>query len=498
MKLFFILGNQLFPPKYLDRFKNDHLFFMSEDYELCTYEKHHKLKILLFLSAMRSYSDNLKKNKFKVEYTKIESSDFKKNYLDKIKKIINSKKIKEITSFEVEDKFFEKKVQSFVKKNNLVWNKIKSPMFLNSREEFNDYLSKNKRPFMATFYKSTRQKLNILMKKDGNPEGGKWSFDEDNRKKLPKNTKVPKFPNINETKHTKNLKPIIEKMFKDHPGSTQNFWFATEYNDVVKLLNFFLKEKSNLFGDYEDAVDQGNNILFHSALSPYINLGLITPEFIISKTLEFHKKNKIRLNSLEGYVRQVIGWREFMRGVYQKYSDEMETKNFFKQNRKMKHSWYEGTTGLPPLDHAIKNALKYGWSHHIERLMILSNIMNLCELNPKIVYKWFMEMFVDSSDWVMVPNVYGMGLFSDGGIFATKPYICGSSYFMKMMDFKKGDWCNTMDGLYWRFINRNRSFFLKNPRLSMMVRIFDKMKSDRKKLILSEAEKFINKNTYGN
>ena len=213
MKLFFILGNQLFPPKYLDRFKNDHLFFMSEDYELCTYEKHHKLKILLFLSAMRSYSDNLKKNKFKVEYTKIDSSDFKKNYLDKIKKIINSKKIKEITSFEVEDKFFEKKVQSFVKKNNLVWNKIKSPMFLNSREEFNDYLSKNKRPFMATFYKSTRQKLNILMKKDGNPEGGKWSFDEDNRKKLPKNTKVPKFPTINETKHTKNLKPIIEKMF---------------------------------------------------------------------------------------------------------------------------------------------------------------------------------------------------------------------------------------------------------------------------------------------
>ncbi len=211
-----------------------------------------------------------------------------------------------------------------------------------------------------------------------------------------------------------------------------------------------------------------------------------------------HKKNNIKLNSLEGYLRQIIGWREFMRGIYQKYSDDMENKNFFNQNRKMKDSWYCGTTGLPPLDHAIKNALKNGWSHHIERLMILSNIMNLCELKPKIVYKWFMEMFVDSSDWVMVPNVYGMGLFSDGGIFATKPYICGSSYFKKMMDFKKGDWCNTMDGLYWRFINRNRAFFIKNPRLSMMVRIFDKMKSERKKLILSAAEKFINRNTYGN
>ena len=498
MKLLFILGNQLFPLKNIARYKNDHLIFMSEDYELCTYEKHHKLKILLFLSAMRSYAEKLKKNNFKIEYIKIDSIDFKKNYLDKIKKIIKSKKISEITSFEIEDKFFEKKVENFIKKNKLKWNKIQSPMFLNSREEFNIYLSKNKKPYMSTFYKYTRLNLNILMKKDGYPEGGKWSFDKDNRKKMPSNITIPRFPKIIETEHTKNLKPIVEKMFKNHPGNTNNFWFATEYNEVIKIFNFFIKEKSNLFGDYEDAVNQSNNILFHSALSPYINLGLITPDFIIAKILQFHKKNKIPINSLEGYVRQIIGWREFMRGIYQKYSDDMENGNFFKQNRRMKESWYKGKTGLPPLDYAIKNVLNHGWSHHIERLMILSNIMNLCELKPKIVYTWFMEMFVDSSDWVMVPNVYGMGLFSDGGIFATKPYICGSSYFMKMMDFKKGDWCNTMDGLYWRFINRNRNFFLKNPRLSMMVKIFDKMKSERKKLILSEAEKFIEKNTYGN
>jgi len=497
MKLLFILGNQLFPLKNIARFKNDHLIFMAENYELCTYEKHHKLKILLFLSSMRSYADKLKKNKFKLEYTKINSIDFKKNYFDKIKKIIKSKKITEITSFEIEDKFFERKVEKFIKKNNLKWNKIQSPMFLNSREEFNNYLSKNKKPFMATFYKNTRLNLNILMK-DGGPEGGKWSFDEENRKKLPNNISVPKFPKILETKHTKDLKPFVEKIFKNHPGNIKNFWFATEYDEVIKIFNFFIKKKINLFGDYEDAVNQKNNILFHSTLSPYINLGLITPDIIISKTLEFHKNNKVALNSLEGFVRQIIGWREFMRGIYQKYSDEMENKNFFNQNRKMKDSWYKGTTGLPPLDHAIRNALNNGWSHHIERLMILSNIMNLCEIKPRIVYKWFMEMFVDSSDWVMVPNVYGMGLFSEGGIFATKPYICGSSYFMKMMDFKKGDWCNTMDGLYWRFINKNRKFFLKNPRLSMMVRIFDKMKIERKKLILSEAENFIAKNTYGN
>ena len=226
-------------------------------------------------------------------------------------------------------------------------------------------------------------------------------------------------------------------------------------------------------------------------------MGLITPDLIIDQVLDFNKKNEIRMNSLEGYVRQIVGWREFMRGIYQNYSNEMETSNFFKHERKMNNSWYEGTTGLLPLDYAIKNSINYGWSHHIERLMILSNIMNLCEVKPVYVYRWFMEMFVDSSDWVMAPNVYGMGLFSDGGIFSTKPYICGSSYLLKMMDFKKGEWCNTMDGLYWRFIDKNREFFLKNARLSMMVRVFDKMQDKRKKMILFEADKFIKQNTIG-
>ena len=156
---------------------------------------------------------------------------------------------------------------------------------------------------------------------------------------------------------------------------------------------------------------------------------------------------------------------------------------------------YTGETGIPPLDHSIKNALNFGWTHHIERLMILSSLMNLCEIHPKYVYKWFMEMFADSSEWVMVPNVYGMGLFSDGGIFATKPYICGSSYYLKMMDFKKGEWCETVDGLYWRFINKNRKFFSSNPRLNMMVNVFDKMKQDRKKRILQKAEIFIREHT---
>ena len=491
MKLFLIMGNQLFNPKYLKDY-SDHTFYMAEDNGLCTFEKHHKLKIILFLSAMRSFRDELKSKKLKLIYNDFDR-EFKDSYEKKLEKVILEKKVNKISFFEIEDKFFEKRLKSFFKKKKINFTEIKSPMFLTSREEFKNYLNESKKPFMAKFYKINRRKLNILMNKDGSPKGGKWSFDEENRKKLPNNISIPSHLIFKTTIHTEKIKNFVNKNFKNHPGSTDNFWFPTTRNHSLKLLDDFLKNKISFFGDYEDAVSKKSNTLFHSALSPLINIGLITPKEILEKIKKID--NKVKINSLEGYIRQIIGWREFMRGIYQNFNQDMEKRNFFNHKKKMKSSWYNGTTGLEPLDHSIKNAVNYGWSHHIERLMILANIMNLCQIHPKQVYKWFMEMFVDSSDWVMAPNVYGMGLFSDGGIFATKPYICGSSYFLKMMDFKKGEWCNTMDGLYWNFINKNRGFFQKNPRLSMMVRIFDKMKSDRKKIILKAAEKFINQNT---
>ena len=493
MKLFIILGNQLFSPSYLKDFK-DHIFYMSEDYDLCTYEKHHKLKILLFLSSMRSFRDELKSKNLKIIYEDI-NSKFKTSYVKKLEKVIKDKKIKEVSFFEIEDKLFEKKIISLLKKINIKVNQIKTPMFLTTREEFKEYLSKYKKPFMANFYKSIRTKLNILMNSYGKPKGNKWSFDEDNRKKLPKDIKIPEIPKLKATSHTNQLKKFIELNFKDHPGNTENFWFPTTRLEAQKQLDRFLKERIKLFGDYEDAVSYKSNTMFHSALSPLINLGLITPEEILIKLKKI--ESKVPINSFEGYVRQIIGWREFMRGIYRNFDSQMDKSNFFNHKRTMKKSWYIGNTGLDPLDFSIKNAERFGWSHHIERLMILSNIMNLCEIHPKQVYKWFMEMFVDSSDWVMSPNVYGMGLFSDGGIFATKPYICGSSYFLKMMHFKKGPWCDVMDGLYWKFIDKNKKFFLKNPRLAMMVRVSEKMSKDRKIRIFKAANNFIKENTNG-
>ena len=488
--LFLILGNQLFPHKHLRKYK-DSTIFMCESFDLCTFQKHHKLKLILFLSSMRSYADELKKNKFKVNYIDLKK-DFKISYEKKLENFIKKNKFEELISFEIEDKFFEKKISTLCKKNKIKLTFIQSPMFLNSRDDFKNYLSKTKKPFMANFYKIARAKTDILME-NNKPKGGKWSFDEDNRKKLPKDIKIPEMITAKETKHTKVLKQEINKIFKNHPGQVDNFWLPTTYDDAVKWLDYFIIKKFNLFGDYEDAVDTNNNFLFHSVLSPMINLGLLTPELIIERVRKV--ENKIKINSYEGYIRQIIGWREFIRGIYQNYDQQLEENNFFQHKNSLTKKWYDGTTGLDPLDHSIKNAQKYGYTHHIERLMVLCNIMNLCEIKPNEVYNWFMEMFVDSSDWVMSPNVYGMGLFSDGGIFSTKPYICGSSYFMKMMNFKRGDWNDIMDGLYWRFINKNRKFFQSNPRLNMMVNIYDKMNTERKNHIIKKANQFIRDNT---
>jgi deoxyribodipyrimidine photolyase-related protein len=493
-KGFLALGNQLFSKEHIKGYKEHH-FFMAEDYGLCTYEKHHKQKILLFLSAMRSYAEELSAAKYQVTYYDCNHSLFKKSYETKLLEFIKKNSIKEMVSFEVEDKFLEQRLHSFFLKHKISYQTIKSPMFVTTRKDFEDYLQSNKKPFMATFYKLQRTKMNVLIKDKNKPVGGKWSFDEDNRKKLPKGITIPEVQSFKMSEHTKKLKPFIEKNFTSHPGTLENFNHPTTRKDAIKLYLNFLKEKFTLFGDYEDSMTVKSHTVFHSMLSPIINLGLITPATLIRETLDFAKANKIPLNSLEGYVRQIIGWREFMRGIYQNYEERLLNTNFFNHQRKLSKSWYDGTTGIVPLDHAIKNCLQSGYTHHIERLMVVCNLMNLSGVHPVQVYKWFMEMYVDSSDWVMAPNVMGMGLFSDGGIFATKPYICGSSYILKMSDYPKGEWCEVMDGLYWKFIEDHKDFFLKNYRLAMMAKLLEKMDSVRKKRIFSKANSFIQANT---
>jgi deoxyribodipyrimidine photolyase-related protein len=496
--LLLILGNQLFPLEYIKKTKVKKIF-MAEDFSLTTYQKHHKLKILMFLWSMRQYRDQLVKNGFIVYYNSIDDKNFKDTYENKLLKILKDEKVRTISYFEIEDHFFEDRFNKFVSDNNLETKLFQSPMFLNSRSQFVEFAKTQKSLIkMASFYQKMRIKMSILIDNNKKPIGGKWSFDEENRKKISGKINIPKVPINTKDQRINNLKHKINVLFRDHPGSADYLWMPTNREEALKWMEIFFQNKFHDFGTYEDAIIDNNNFLYHSALSPIINMGLLTPKEIVEKAINFSKKNSIPLNSLEGFIRQIIGWREFIRGIYHYKGKEEKKLNFWQHNRKLTKDWYEGTTGIKPLDDVINDCLKYGYTHHIPRLMIVCNIMNLSRIHPDEIYKWFMEMFVDSSDWVMVPNVYGMGTFADGGIFATKPYSCGSNYILKMSNYKKDEWCDIVDGLYWKFMSDNLSFFKTNPRLSILVKSVERMNEDRKNMIFEKATNFIDNKTIKN
>lgn len=490
-----IMGNQLFPLAHLPQ-SSSVVVFMAEDRELCTYYRFHKHKIILFLAAMRSYADELRKAGYEVLYSKLDDAQLiSEKYEEKLAAELSARKNASLIGFEIEDKFMEVRIKMLSERLGRNYKILKTPMFLTSRAEFQSYLKGQKKPFMKTFYEQRRKSLGILVDKDGKPVGGKWSFDEDNRSKLDPDIEVPGLPKTKPSDHVRDVSKLVDKLFEDHPGQGKDFWLPTTRADAMRWLEDFLAKKFEHFGEFEDAIHPDEFSIFHSVLSPSINLGLLTPDDVIKRTLVFAKENKTPMNSLEGFVRQVIGWREFIRGIYQNFSEKQDLENFFKHDGKLSKVWYTAQTGIAPLDDSLTKTLKYGYTHHIERLMVIGCLMLLSQIHPREVHRWFMEMYVDSSDWVMGPNVYGMSQFSDGGIFATKPYICGSNYILKMSSYKKGPWCEVWDGLYWKFVSEKFQFLAKNPRLSMMVAMWGKKSKAEQTSLLSAADVFIEKVT---
>ena len=362
-----------------------------------------------------------------------------------------------------------------------------SPNFLTPATFLAPHLAGKKKPFMAKFYESQRKRMGILLESDGSPTGGKWSFDTENRAKLPKHHVPPMEPLAPANEFTREAAGYVAKNFPHNSGSTKHFAWPVTRADAEAWLDRFIDERLELFGIYEDAISVQHAVLYHSAITPALNIGLLDPADVVARVLE----KDVPMNSKEGFIRQVIGWREFMRGIYVHRGVEIRNGNFWKFDRELPSSFYTATTGIPPVDRVIRQLLDTGYCHHIERLMVLGNFMLLCRIRPNDVYRWFMELFIDSYDWVMVPNVYGMSQFADGGTFTTKPYLSGSNYILKMSDEPKGPWCEIWDGLFWTFIADHQRFFLSNPRLSMMARTWEKMPEAKQQSHRLAAEGFL-------
>ena len=367
-----------------------------------------------------------------------------------------------------------------------------TPMLLTPPEVLESHFGSGRKPFMARFYELQRKRMGVLLTPEGGPVGGQWSFDADNRKKLPKGIVVPPEPTC--TPYVDHVTTLAQLETEALPliGASKNCLYPIDHQGAQDWLDRFLEERFEQFGDYEDAISRHHRVMWHGVLTPMLNIGLLTPEQVLRRALEAGESRSIPLNSLEGFVRQIIGWREFMAAMYQRHGRQMRTTNFWGfNNQPLPEAFYTGTTGLPPIDDAIHHALETGWCHHIERLMLIGNVMLLCRFHPDRVYQWFMDLFVDAYDWVMVPNVYGMSQFADGGLFTTKPYLSGSNYVRKMSDYPKGEWCEIWDGLFWSFIHQHQDFFRSQYRLAMMARNLDRMAPDKLLTHQQRASQFL-------
>ncbi len=500
---FVVLGDQLFPPASLP---DGGRVFLAEDVGLCTHVRHHQHKLVLFLAAMRAHRDALRDRGFRVHYDALDPTGADAPYEEKLGRFVDEHRIDRLRMFEIEDAFFERRIRRFADERGLTLDLLETPAFLTPRARVEGWLREN-RPFMADFYRWQRRRLGVLVDDDGEPIGGRWSFDDENRRPLPAKEPLPSPPVAAATEHVRAAIDVVRARFADHPGDVdaKRWWLPTTRRQALSWLRAFLADRFARFGPFEDALSTRDAFLFHSVLSPVLNLGLVTPGEVIDRALAFARDHDVPLNSLEGFVRQVIGWREFVRGVYRVHGDRQAEANHFGHTRRLTPAWWDGSTGLRPLDDVIAKCVRYGWAHHIERLMVAGNLMLLCEIDPREAHRWFMEMFVDSADWVMGPNVYGMALFSDGGIFATKPYICGSNYIRKMSDYPKprepvapdddATWADVMDGLYWRFVGKHADFLSRNARMGRAVHTYERMDRGRRRRIVEAADRFIDRAT---
>ncbi len=476
MKAHYLLPNQLFESHSFDI----STIILHEHSRYFLDFKFHKQKLMFHRASMKTYEKHLKDQGKKVIYI-----EFNESLIDVIRKY----SIDTLYSYDPVDNSIAREFIQLKDTLNIIVHD--SPLFLLTADESQEFLGESTHYSMNSFYIKQRKYFDILMSK-GKPVGDKYSYDQENRKKISKEIIIPEPWVPKENDYVRQAREYVNKHFASNPGSDQTFIYPITHKEAKKWFDHFLTNRFDKFGIYQDAIVEYNPFLFHSLLSPLLNTGLLNVHEVVNQSLKYAKSHHVPLNSLEGFLRQIIGWREFVRGVYIAIGEDQRNSNFFNHDRPLSKQFWEFKTDIVPLDDALNSVHEFSYAHHIQRLMIFGNFMLLCQTKPNDVYTWFMEMFIDAYDWVMVPNVYGMSQYSDGGRIITKPYISSSNYILKMSNYKRGPWCKLWDALYWNFIIRNFSMLQKNPRLAMIASSARRMSKDTLSSHISLAEKYIN------
>lgn len=498
-----ILGDQLnLSHSWFDKVTDDHIYLMAEMRQETDYVKHHIQKVVGFFRSMRNFANTLKEEGHHVIYYRIGDEKNPQNLPELIKKAISEHQIEQF-EYQLPDEYrLDHQLKEIVKSITISSEVFDTEHFYTKRNDLENHFKGKKQLLMESFYRMMRRKHNILMIND-QPEGVKWNFDQSNRKKWDESPKIPKELSF-DTDVTELLEEIKKADIKTFGNiDAKNFPWPTSHEECKKLLTFFCSNLLKYFGDYQDALHTQEKYLFHSRLSFGMNSKMLSPQEVIHTVLDHYHAHKddIHISQVEGFIRQILGWREYMRGVYWKEMPGYAKVNKLENRNPLPDFFWTGKTKMNCLHKAITQSLDDAYAHHIQRLMIIGNYALLTQIDPDKVDAWYLGVYLDAIEWVEITNTRGMSQYADGGIVATKPYVSSANYINKMGNYckecsyshtkKSGEKSCPFNSLYWNFLEDKKAFFKDNQRMNMMLSLLKKKNKEELKDLQNRARKII-------
>ncbi|KQC34179.1 deoxyribodipyrimidine photolyase [Nonlabens sp. YIK11] len=500
-----ILGDQLnHKHSWFNGDQDNITYHMAEMRQETDYVKHHIQKVVAFFSAMRSFNEWMIDRGFNTLYYELDHKDNSQDLVKNLKKLIRDHDIEKFEYLAPDEWRLDQQLRDFCKSLDIEWEGFDTEHFLTKRKDVETFFEGKKRLTMEYFYRDMRKKYDIMIEGDKEPEGGKWNYDQSNRKKWDGDTEIP-----HERGFRKDVAGIVQLLEKEGVKTfgridETNFNWPTTRQDALDVLNYFCEHLLVRFGDFQDAMHTDQEYLYHSRLSFAMNSKLLSPLEVIEAAVSRFRESDtdIHISQVEGFVRQILGWREFMRGIYWKEMPDYQTLNKLENKNPLPDFYWTGETKMNCLSNAINNSLDNAYAHHIQRLMITGNYALLTMTDPSYVDEWYLGIYIDAIEWVEITNTRGMSQWADGGLVATKPYVSSGSYINKMSNYCKGcaykvskkkaedDAC-PFNSLYWNFLEEKKEHFANNQRMNMMMSLLKKMDDDTIKAHQERAQDVI-------
>ena len=473
---------------------------MVEVNDEATYVRHHQQKLVLVLSAMRHFAAELERDGMRVDYVSLDSKANTGSFSGEVKRALQRHPCDQLVVTEPGEWRVLEMMQTWQEEFDVPVEIRKDNRFLCSLEQFEQWTEGRKSLRMEYFYRTMRRNTGWLMDGD-KPVGGQWNYDKQNRKPLPRGMKYPVRLRFEPDEITRDVMQLVETRFDNHFGELESFGWATAREDAQRALTHFIEECLPSFGNYQDAMKSGEDFLFHALVSPYLNIGLLDPREVCEAALQAYEDKQAPLAAVEGFIRQILGWREFIRGFYWLHMPGYAQSNFLEAKRPLPDFFWTGETDMNCLRQTIETTRRHAYAHHIQRLMITGNFALLTSLAPAEIEEWYLLVYADAFEWVELPNTHGMALFADGGLLASKPYSASGAYINRMSDYcsgcrfspakKTGEDACPFNYLYWYFLISKEKLLRSNPRMGLAYRNLTNKSKAEIDAIVQQSEQFL-------